>query len=49
MKETSQNPTASGGGAYIASPNSGAKLAAFDRARAPNLIRYSDKAMRLGE
>jgi hypothetical protein len=27
------------GGAYIASPNSGAKLAGFVRPRAPNLIR----------
>jgi hypothetical protein len=39
MKESSQKPTVPGGGVYIASPNSGAKLAAFDRARAPNLIR----------
>jgi hypothetical protein len=39
MKESSQNPTVSGGGAYIALPNSGANLAAFVRARAPNLIR----------
>jgi hypothetical protein len=39
MKESSLNPVVSGGGAYIASPNSGAKLAGFVRARAPNLIR----------
>jgi hypothetical protein len=39
MKESSQNPAVSGGGAYIALPNSGAKFAAFVRARAPNLIR----------
>jgi hypothetical protein len=39
MKESSQNPAVSGGGAYIASPDSGAKQAAFVRGRAPNLIR----------
>jgi hypothetical protein len=39
MKESSQNPALSGGGAYIALPNSSAKLAAFVRAHAPNLIR----------
>jgi hypothetical protein len=39
MKESSLNPAVSGGGAYIASPKSCAKLAGFVRPRAPNLIR----------
>ena len=37
-KKLSRGPVVSNGGAYIASPNCGARLGAFVRARAPNLI-----------